>query len=88
MNPPAVARWFNLCHDAQRADGPLNKLKVIQDGARQGQQLTRERNNDDGAHCRDRGALPHPCDRTSAAMEDAIVRRVSRTLSAQSHGCN
>ena len=88
MTIPTSARWFNLCYEAQRADGSLNKLKSIQNGAHQGQQLARNCNNDGGARRRNRGVLARPRDRASAQLEDDIVARVSRTLSAQSHGRN
>ena len=88
MTIPINTRWFNLRHEAQRANGPLNRLRAIQDGARRGQQRARDRNNDGGARRRDCGVLARPRDRASASMEDEIVARVSRTLSAQSRGHN
>ena len=36
MTIPSSPRWFNLRHEAQRADGWLNRLIAIQDGARRG----------------------------------------------------
>ena len=88
MTKQAAARLFNLRFEAQRVNGSLNELKSIQDGARRGQQLARKRNNDGVARRRERGMLPHSRDRDSAAMEDAIVAHVARTLSAQSRGRN
>ena len=88
MTKQAVARWFNLCFEAQCADGSLKKLKSIQDTACQGHQLACKRNNDGRARRRDRGMLAHPRDRVAAAMEDAIMARVARSLSAQSRGRN
>ena len=88
MTALAITRWFKLRHDAQRANGFLNKLKAIHDGARRGQQLARESNNYYGAPRRDRKTLAHPRNRAFATMEDAIVCRVSCTLSAQSCGRN
>ena len=88
MTIPTSTRWFNLRHETQRADGSLNRLRAIQDGARRGQQRARNRNNIGGARRRDCGVLARPRDRASAAMKDEIVARVSRTLSAKSCGRN
>ena len=88
MTIPTSARWFNLCYEAQRADGSLNKLKSIQNGAHQGQQLARNCNNDGGARRRDHGVLAHPHDRASTVMEEATVTRVARTLSVKSRRRN
>ena len=76
MTCVGVTRWFKLHHGVQRADSSLNRLRVIQDGARRGQQLACERNSllsaDAVPRRCERGALVHPRDRVSVAMEDTM----------------
>ena len=81
MTIPTSTRWFNLRHETQRADGSLNRLRAIQDGARRGQQRARNRNNIGGARFRDCGVLARPHDRASATTD--ALRQVLRTQLAR-----